>query len=72
MEHDKVALALLGFVTLLETANVGVAMATGRSTLPAIDLLFTTTGGAVLTESLARRSRRHHPPTTKGDPDGGS
>lgn len=55
--HDKIALVILCFVAVLEAINVGVALATGRPTLPAVDLLFTTTGGAILTDSLARRKR---------------
>lgn len=56
--HDKIALVILGFVAILEAVNVGVALATGRPTLPAVDLLFTTTGGAILTDLLARRKHR--------------
>lgn len=55
--HDKIALVILAFVAVLEAINVGVALATGRPTLPAVDLLFTTTGGAILTDALTRRKR---------------
>lgn len=55
--HDKIALAILAFVAALEAVNVGVALYRGTPTLPAVDLLFTTSGGAILTDSLARRKR---------------
>lgn len=55
--HDKIALAILCFVAILEAVNFGVAVATGRPTLPAVDLLFTTTAGAILTDALTRRKR---------------
>ncbi len=54
---DKIALWILGFVAVLEAMNVGVALPADRATLPAVDLLFTTTGGAILTDSLSRRRK---------------
>lgn len=54
---DKIALWILGFVSLLEAMNVCVALFANRATLPAVDLLFTTTGGAILTDSLSRRRK---------------
>ena len=54
---DKVALWILGFVAVLEAMNVSVALLADRATLPAVDLLFTTTGGAILTDSLSRRRK---------------
>lgn len=70
MLNDKVALVILTFVAILEAVNVGVALATGRPTLPAVDLLFTTTGGAILTDSLSRR-RKDRDPGTAGGGSGG-
>lgn len=67
MLNDRVALAILAFVAVLEAVNVGAALITGRPTLPAVDLLFTTTGGAVLTDSLSRRRKDRDP-----DPPGGT
>lgn len=67
MLNDRVALAILAFVAVLEAVNVGTALATGRPTLPAVDLLFTTTGGAVLTDSLSRRRKERD-----NDPAGGT
>lgn len=61
MLNDRVALAILAFVAVLEAVNVGVALVTGRPTLPAVDLLFTTTGGAILTDVLSRRRKERDP-----------
>ncbi len=61
MLNDRVALAILAFVAVLEALNVGHAIFTNGQTLPAVDLLFTTTGGAVLTDSLSRRRKDRDP-----------
>lgn len=66
MLNDKTALWILGFVSLLEALNVIVALLTGRPTLPAVDLAFTTTGGAILTDSLSRRRRQGAPDQEEG------
>lgn len=55
--NDKVALWILAFVSVLEAANVGRALITGDPTLASVDLLFTSTGGAILTDSLSRRRK---------------
>lgn len=57
---NRVAVALLVFVSLLEAFNVGVALIANRGTLPAVDVLFTSTGGAVLVEAI--RQQRQPPP----------
>lgn len=64
---NRLAQWLLGFVAVLEAANVGVALIANRGTLPAVDLLFTSTGGAVLVEAL--RQQRQQPPNP---PSGGT
>lgn len=67
---DRVALWILGFVAVLEAVNVAVALAAHRPTLAAVDLMFTTTGGAILTDVLARRHREHQKSNGNGAGDG--
>jgi hypothetical protein len=66
--NDKVALVILAFVAILEAVNVGQAVITGGATLPAVDLLFTTTGGAILTDSLSRRRKEREDPNRPPGP----
>lgn len=69
--NDKVALWILGFVSVLEALNVGRALITGDPTLASVDLLFTSTGGAILTDSLSRRRKAAGGPDPNA-PDGGT
>lgn len=64
---DRTALWILGFVAVLEAMNVTVALVGDRNTLPAVDLLFTTTGGAILTDSLSRQRKNRQPDPGEGN-----
>ena len=69
---NRIAIALLAFVSFLEAVNVGAAIITGRGTLPAVDILFTSTGGAVLTEALRQNwTRNNRPSPPQPPPPGG-